>query len=626
MNLEPYFARLSDDPLREAYTKRSPVVPWLAYKPVPENDVTTVWEKLCQLPRTGKTVAYVHVPFCRNHCLFCDFYRNATRKGIPQAYVEGVVKEIEREAELPMVSSGPVHAVYLGGGTPTDLSAQELARLIETLRRCLPLAADCEITVEGRATGCSPDKIAACLDAGANRFSFGVQSFDSQVRKSLGRKMDAEELQDFLGSVCAHDRAAVVCDLIFGLPNQTEESWLRDIEIVTRLGLDGVDLYALTMLPASPLAAAVRNGAMPAGAGVGGQGALYAAGVAALENEGWRQLTNAHFARETRERNLYNQLIKSGASCLAYGAGAGGAVGGYSFSVATDLLRYHEAIAEEKKPLGGLYDAGKSRAAKAAVTGGVEVGRLNLTAVDEAGVPGFADTVRPLARQWERAGLVVCQDDTLRLTVAGRFWHTNLTSALHRIADAFVSSDTNLMKTSVTSEPEKQTQLAALRTRFAKSADGVLETIALESGLTTREVVGCLPESCCQVVEGGRFTEVMSDISEWGEILLLVHTADAVIECAGPLPKGKFGRGFFNLGSGSPIRGHIRADHCADICLVRRSFMGMDTCSVQFFNARGETMFKIFVSRDDDDELNAEQVSRFEGLRERFSGAMAAVS
>jgi len=180
------------------------------------------------------------------------------------------------------------------------------------------------------------------------------------------------------------------------------------------------------------------------------------------------------------------------------------------------------------------------------------------------------------------------------------------------------------MTSTDTTDKEKQPLLDTLREKFAKSADGILEMIAAQSGLTTREVVSCLPESCCQFVEGEHFEAIMTELSEWGEILLIVHTADGVFECAGPMPKGSFGRGFYNLERGSPIRGHIRADNCDAICLVRRPFMGKETCSLQFFNTHGDAMFKVFVNRAEDGSLDAGQVSRFEGLWTRFQEPVAA--
>ncbi|MCV5283422.1 heme anaerobic degradation radical SAM methyltransferase ChuW/HutW, partial [Escherichia coli] len=83
-----------------------------------------------------------------------------------------------------------IHAVYFGGGTPSALSAHDLARIITTLREKLPLAPDCEITIEGRVLNFDAERIDACLDAGANRFSIGIQSFNSKIRKKMARTSD----------------------------------------------------------------------------------------------------------------------------------------------------------------------------------------------------------------------------------------------------------------------------------------------------------------------------------------------------------------------------------------------------------------------------------------------------
>lgn len=129
------------------------------------------------------------------------------------------------EAQSPLHQSAPIHAVYFGGGTPTALNASDLANIVKTLREELPLAPDCEITIEGRVLNFTDDKASACIDAGVNRFSLGIQTFDSRTCKRLSRTSTGDEAQAFLRKLVERDQAAVVCDLLFGLPNQSLESW-----------------------------------------------------------------------------------------------------------------------------------------------------------------------------------------------------------------------------------------------------------------------------------------------------------------------------------------------------------------------------------------------------------------
>jgi putative heme utilization carrier protein HutX len=160
-----------------------------------------------------------------------------------------------------------------------------------------------------------------------------------------------------------------------------------------------------------------------------------------------------------------------------------------------------------------------------------------------------------------------------------------------------------------------------LAERLANSADGILEQIAREYGVSTFDVVRALPAGHRTVVPGSRFAEILRAVTEWGEVLLIVHTPDIVLECAGPIPPGSFARGYFNLHGDSPIGGHIKAENCTHIALVSRPVMGRPSRSIQFFNGAGEAMFKIFVRRDKERNPIAAQVERFDALRQGNSAS-----
>src|SRR5690606_7188117 len=158
-----------------------------------------------------------------------------------------------------------------------------------------------------------------------------------------------------------------------------------------------------------------------------------------------------------------------------------------------------------------------------------------------------------------------------------------------------------------------------LAERLAANPDGVLERIAAECGVSTLDVVKALPADYRTVVPGSQFSAIMADLEAWGEVLVIVHTPDIVLECVGRIPPGTVGRGYFNLHGDSPIGGHIRYENCAEIAFVSRPFNGRHSCSIQFFNGQGTAMFKVFVRRDAERNLLPEQKARFEQLRSRFS-------
>jgi putative heme utilization carrier protein HutX len=160
-----------------------------------------------------------------------------------------------------------------------------------------------------------------------------------------------------------------------------------------------------------------------------------------------------------------------------------------------------------------------------------------------------------------------------------------------------------------------------LAERLKQNADGILEQIARDYRVSTYDVVHALPAEHRAVLPGARFEEVLQALTAWGEVLFIVHTADIVLECAGTIPPGTFGRGYFNLHGDSPIGGHIRAENCKHIAFVSRPFMGRPSRSLQFFNGAGEAMFKVFVRRDKERNLLEDQVARFDALRSRMAGS-----
>jgi heme iron utilization protein len=160
-------------------------------------------------------------------------------------------------------------------------------------------------------------------------------------------------------------------------------------------------------------------------------------------------------------------------------------------------------------------------------------------------------------------------------------------------------------------------RLALAREKLEAKPDGVIEAVAAEAGLPTQAVLELTPKKERLFVPPEAFEAVWAELSTWGDVLFIVHTRDIVCEVVGSLPEGASGQGYFNIHGDSPIGGHIRASNCRAIYLVDRPFHGRRSCSVQFFNAAGEAMFKVFVRRDKARELLPEQLAKFDALKMR---------
>ncbi|KPF54012.1 heme utilization cystosolic carrier protein HutX [Rhizobium sp. AAP116] len=161
----------------------------------------------------------------------------------------------------------------------------------------------------------------------------------------------------------------------------------------------------------------------------------------------------------------------------------------------------------------------------------------------------------------------------------------------------------------------RERALAAL----AEKPDGVIEQIAAKAEVTPADVLANLPEGAAVLVPSEKWEPIWKDLTSWGEILMIVHTEDIVLEVEGSLPEGSEGHGWFNIHGDSPIGGHIRKERCVSIAFVDRGFHGRRSCSVWFMNADGKAMFKVFVRRDKERNLLEDQVARFEALRQTFA-------
>ncbi|MCL6262369.1 heme anaerobic degradation radical SAM methyltransferase ChuW/HutW [Craterilacuibacter sp. RT1T] len=397
------------------FSTRRALMPMWGQNPLAPSQWPERWSQLQAAALPEQALAYVHIPFCANHCVFCGFYRNGWNPESARRYTDRLIAELEADAAR-RAPGGSIQALYLGGGTPTLLAAEDLARLLDALRATLPLSDDCEITVEGRISHFTPEKVDACLASGANRFSIGVQTFDSAIRRRLGRKHPGDEAADYLAWLAAYSGQVVVADLIFGLPGQSEAIWRRDLEIALGLGLAGLDVYAFNLMPQLPIVRMIEKGAFPPAPGLAEQLQQYRIACQLFADAGWAQLSNSHFGTpDGGERNRYNLAIKSGASCLAFGAGAGGNLAGISYALEPDLARYLETPPAQK-PLARMACAATGKHWLPVLQGEIETGRFRLAALPRP------ELTLPLLQHWAGQGLLLLDGTYARLTTEGRFW------------------------------------------------------------------------------------------------------------------------------------------------------------------------------------------------------------
>jgi anaerobilin synthase len=424
------FAHISENPMADAFPPGDDVHIFPTGEHLDGGAACAAWEVAASRPpgTEGRRALYLHVPFCRARCSFCPFYANRWTEDAGRTYVAALEAELAGIGRLP-VASAPFDAVYFGGGTPSDLHPEGLRAVLGAVRRHIPLASDAEVTLEGRACGHSPTLTEAAIEAGVNRFSVGIQSFDTALRRSLGRIEPRERLLAFLDRLC-DTGAVVVIDLIYGLPGQTPAVWEEDLRTLTGLTrLAGADLYRLKVIPGSPLA---RRQAEAPAALQRRCASLFSTGCRILDEAGWEQISVSHWRRDKRERSRYNTMTKSGADCVPAGCGAGGRLGGIRFFQTGELDAYLTAIRQGLKPLASATRLCPNSFSVDRIASDCDRATLLPTAWH---LPDAGSLVPRLLDQWQKAGLLEPESGgSWKLTRAGQFHNVAMGNRLANIA------------------------------------------------------------------------------------------------------------------------------------------------------------------------------------------------
>jgi oxygen-independent coproporphyrinogen-3 oxidase len=206
---------------------------------------------------------YIHVPFCRSKCAYCDFVSYPGQEALFAPYLAALHEEMSWARSVVAQARASVGSLYVGGGTPTALPVDDLAALIEAAREAFDLTPRAEVTVEANPGTVTEATLRTLRAAGVNRLSLGVQSFDDRMLDLLGRVHDAADARGAVHAARSAGLEDVNLDLIYGLPGQTLSSWQEDVREALVLAPTHLSLYALTVEAGTPLASWIEAGALP---------------------------------------------------------------------------------------------------------------------------------------------------------------------------------------------------------------------------------------------------------------------------------------------------------------------------------------------------------------------------
>lgn len=303
---------------------------------------------MAPLPEDAPVGIYIHIPFCRHICPYCDFNTYRGLDDLIPRYVDALVRDISSAGDRPR----PAQTIYFGGGTPSLLTPEQIERVLTACRERFDLEPAAEITLEANPNGIDTAWLAAARATGVNRLSIGAQTFDRKGLRVLGRQHEATDVLTALGQARAAGFDNLSLDLIFGWPGQTLDQWRSDL--ATLLEIPGgppehCSLYSLIVEPGTPMADAVTRGVLTV---VDDDDAadLYETAMAVLAKAGWTHYEIANWAREPGYAARHNLVYWRNGAYEAFGAGAHGRIGNVRFMNHLKPLTWIEAIESGQSP------------------------------------------------------------------------------------------------------------------------------------------------------------------------------------------------------------------------------------------------------------------------------------
>jgi len=382
---------------------------------------------------------YVHFPFCRTRCPYCDF-ATAVREPIPHDnYAAAVVAELTaRTAWFRGEGAPDLRSIYFGGGTPGLWRAQAIGRVIETVRRLFDANGPLEITVETNPGEVTAESAADLRAVGVNRVSLGMQAFQEHLLRTIGRQHSVAAIATAVQALRAAGIDNLCADLMFGLPGQTMNHWRQSLEALVALGPEHITAYALTVERGTPFGALDRAGKLsrPDDDAVA---AMYTTAHEALQTADFEHYEISSYARP-RRRAVHNTLYWTGGAYLGVGASASSfrplADGsGWRFSNPRAVETYlRSAAAHQGNPAPAKFE---NRSPDDLENEGLWLGLRTSDGVDRAaharryGRDPLAIAARTSAAQkCAEAGWLTVTPDRLRLTAAGFLFADEVASRL----------------------------------------------------------------------------------------------------------------------------------------------------------------------------------------------------
>lgn len=290
--------------------------------------------------------AYIHIPFCTHICHYCDFNKVFLHQQPVDAYIDALIIEMERTFErFPTLR---LQTVFIGGGTPTSLTAKQLDRLLHAIHRIVPLASNVEFTVEANPDGVSDEQLRVLKQWGVNRLSFGVQTFDDELLTRIGRTHTKETAIETIERAHELGFHNINIDLMYGLPTQTIAQLKETLQMTFSLPIQHVSAYSLIIEPKTVFYNLMKKNTLSLPSQEE-EAYMYEIVMEQMEKHGYVQYELSNYA----QRGLYsrhNMTYWNNEYYYGFGAGAHSYMKGVRYVNVGPIKKYIQLIEHGKLP------------------------------------------------------------------------------------------------------------------------------------------------------------------------------------------------------------------------------------------------------------------------------------
>jgi len=282
---------------------------------------------------------YLHIPFCRRRCKYCDFITYAGKDELMPGYYAALISELRHQANTLQDLPSQVDTVFFGGGTPSLFKAEWIKDLIDNIHKEYGLAKDVEISLEANPGTLAPGFSASLLKAGVNRLSIGVQSFIDRDLALLGRIHSPSQAVDAIHSARRAGFSNISLDLMFGIPGQSLADWQTNLRQAVALQPDHLSLYSLILEPGTQLFDDVERGTIqPVSEDLSAD--MYEMALDSLVEEGFSQYEISNWSRGEAFEARHNKIYWKNQPYLGLGAGAHSSINGLRVANTTSIEEY----------------------------------------------------------------------------------------------------------------------------------------------------------------------------------------------------------------------------------------------------------------------------------------------